>query len=291
MDLCVEWLGDRADPPILLIAGHGAQLQWWDDGWCGALLDEGFSVIRFDNRDVGDSTSFASSGEPDIGAILGGGPTELPYTLWSMAEDASGLLGALGLAHAHIVGASMGGMIAQCLALVHPGQVRSLCSVMSTTGAPGVGAMTGATVGELLELDRAYDDPVEREVATARRFASPGFAFEEAAVRARAARHQARGEPAGGVVRQLAAMLASGDRTAALGRLEVPTLVVHGDADAMVPLDGGLATAAAIPGSALLVVAGMAHELPRAVWPTIVGAIVALARRADADRRDEQGGR
>ena len=284
VELCVESLGSPGATPVLLVAGHGAQLQWWDDDLCAALVAEDFFVVRYDNRDVGGSTAFEAAGEPDIGALLRGEPAEVAYTLWSMADDAAGLLDALGLEDAHVVGASMGGMIGQCLAIAHPARVRSLCSMMSTTGAPGIGAMTADTVRELMDLDRRFTDRVERDVATARRFVSPGFAFDEPSVRARAARHYARGEPVGGVARQLAAMLASGDRTDALHALAVPTLVVHGDADAMVPVDGGRATAAAVPGAQLLVVPGMAHELPPAVWPEIVGAIVALARRADVRR-------
>jgi len=285
VELCCERLGDPGDPVLLLVAGHGAQLQWWDDRLCASLVAEGYCVVRYDNRDVGGSTSFAAAGQPDLGALLCGERADVPYTLWSMADDAAGLLDALGIADAHVVGVSMGGMIGQCLAIAHGPRVRSLCSIMSTTGAPGVGTMTRETVEELMALQAAVADPVERDVATGRRFASPGFAFDEAYVRARAERHYARGEPEGGVVRQLAAMLASGDRTAALSRLDVPTLVVHGDADAMVPVDGGEATARAVPGAELLIVPGLAHELPPAAWPRIVGAIVAVARRADAGRK------
>jgi pimeloyl-ACP methyl ester carboxylesterase len=280
VDLCVERLGEPDRPTVLLVAGHGAQLQWWDDDLCELLVSAGFGVVRYDNRDVGDSTSFAAHGEPDIGAVVRGRPAPVAYTLWSMADDAVGVLDALGIERAHVVGASMGGMIGQCLAIAHPDRVVSLCSIMSTTGAPGVGAMTGETLQALVALERRYEDPVERTVATTRHFASPGFAFDEGYVRARAIRHYERGEPPGGVARQLAAMLVSGDRTDALAGLSVPTLVVHGDADAMVPVDGGRATATVVPGAELVVVRGMAHELPRAVWPEMVGAIVAVARRA-----------
>jgi pimeloyl-ACP methyl ester carboxylesterase len=282
VELCYERLGDPGRPVILLIAGHGAQMQWWDDPFCDRLVAEGYGVVRYDNRDVGGSTWFEGAPPPDIGAALRGEPTPVPYTLWDMADDAAGLLDAVGLASAHVVGVSMGGMIAQSLAIAHPGRVRSLCSVMSTTGAPGVGAMTRETIDVLAEMARAYPDPVRCEVETARRFASPGFAFDEGRVRARAEHHRARGVPEGGVARQLAAMLVSGDRTAALASVSVPTLVVHGDADAMVPVDGGEATARAVPGAELMIVPGMAHELPPETWPAMVAAIVALARRADA---------
>jgi pimeloyl-ACP methyl ester carboxylesterase len=294
--LCFERLGAPDVPTVLLVAGHGAQLQWWDDEFCDQIAAQGFDVVRFDNRDVGGSTWFDDAGEPDIGALLRGRAGAVPYTLWDMADDAAGLLDSLGIDRAHVVGVSMGGMIAQSLAIAHPERVRSLCSVMSTTGAPGVGVISPETIGVLADLDAAYADPVERAVETARRFASPGFAFDEARERARAQAHLARGEPVGGVVRQLAAMVSSGDRSAALRSVSVPTLVIHGDADCMVPPDGGSATASAVPGAELLVIPGMAHELPPETWPTVVAAIVALARRADGAGRpadvtaDERGG-
>jgi pimeloyl-ACP methyl ester carboxylesterase len=281
VELCCEYLGGAGRPAILLVAGHGAQLQWWDDGFCDLLIAEGFGVVRYDNRDAGASSSFASAPRPDFGAILRGEPTAITYTLWDMADDAAGLLGALGIADAHVVGVSMGGMIAQCLAISHPRRVRSLCSISSTTGA-GVGTRDARTVDEFVELAQNFPDPVEREVETCRRFASPGFAFDEARVRARMTRHVTRGEPGGGSERQLAAILATGDLTAKLGSLAVPTLVIHGDADRMVTPDGGEATAAAIPGAVHMVIAGMAHELPPETWPEVVAAIVALARKAEA---------
>ncbi|HXX89912.1 MAG TPA: alpha/beta fold hydrolase [Acidimicrobiales bacterium] len=282
VELCADRIGTAGDPMIVLLAGHGAQLQWWDDALCRMLADEGFEVVRFDNRDVGASTWFEDVPQPDVGAVLRGEPSPIPYTLWDMADDTAALLDGLGVERAHLVGMSMGGMIAQCVAIAHRDRVRSLCSVMSTTGAPGVGAMAPGTVEELAALARAYPDPVECEVATARRFASPAYPFDEARVRARAVRSAERANPPGGVARQLVAMLVSGDRTAALGALDLPALVVHGDADAMVPPDGGRATAEAVPGAELVVLPGVAHELPPATWPTLVTAIVALARRTDA---------
>jgi pimeloyl-ACP methyl ester carboxylesterase len=281
VELVVERLGDPTAPPVMLIAGHGAPRQWWDDELCALLVEDGFCVVRHDNRDVGASTWFEDAGTPELGALLRGGHADVPYTLWDMADDAAGVVAALGMASAHVVGVSLGGMIAQCLAISHPSAVRSLCSVMSTTGSPGVGAMAASTLDTLAALAAAYTDPIEREVATARRFASPAYAFDEPWARGRAERILAAGGPPGGPGRQLAAMLVSGDRTAALGHVLVPTLVVHGDADAIVTVDGGRATARAVPGSRLVVVRGLAHELPPGCWPTVVPAMVALARRAD----------
>ncbi|HYA68399.1 MAG TPA: alpha/beta hydrolase [Acidimicrobiales bacterium] len=283
VDMCYERLGALQAPTVLLIAGHGAQLQWWDDGFCDRLVAEGFGVVRFDNRDAGTTSSFESAPRPDFGAILRGEPTDLAYTLWDMADDAAGLLGALAVADAHVVGVSMGGMIAQCLAINHPERVRSLCLISSSTGA-GVGTRDAQTIDELADLAREFPDPVEREVETCRRFASPGFAFDEARARARTTRHYARGEPDGGSERQLAAILATGDLSRALRSLAVPTLVIHGDADRMVTPEGGAAIAAAVPGATSVVIAGMAHELPPEIWANVVTAIVALARRADAAR-------
>jgi len=291
LEICFERLGDPRGPAVLLVAGHGAQLQWWEDGFCRLLVDEGFCVVRYDNRDAGDSSAFEWAPPPDFGAILRGEPSSIAYTLWDMADDAAGLLDALGIGAANVVGVSMGGMIAQCLAIAHPGRVRSLCSISSTTGA-GVGTRDLRTIDELAELAEDHPDPVEREVETSRRFASPGFAFDEARVRARMERHYARGEPGGGMDRQLAAILATEELTPALASLAVPALVVHGDADRMITPAGGEATAAAIAGAQHVVIAGMAHELPPETWPGVAAAIVALAQSAEvAGKRPASGPR
>lgn len=276
-----EALGDPGGQPLLLVAGLGAQLLWWQDDFCDLLVGRGYRVVRFDNRDCGLSTAFDEVPEPDLWAILGGDRSSAPYRIENMAADAAGLLESLGLESAHVVGASLGGMVAQALAIHHPWRVRSLCSIQSTTGDPAVGQPTQEAAESLLRpapANRA--EAIEQSVAGSRAISSPGFSFDEGGVRARATASYDRSYRPAGLVRQLAAVFASPDRTAELRLLDVPTLVLHGDADPLVTPSGGEATAAAVPGAELLVVPGMGHDLPRPVWPTAVEAIVRTTRRA-----------
>jgi pimeloyl-ACP methyl ester carboxylesterase len=282
IDLAYETFGSPQDIPLLLVMGLATQMIGWPDEFCRMLAGRGLYVVRFDNRDVGLSTHLDDAGAPDVLAVMGGDHSRVAYRLADMAEDTAGLLDALGLDGAHLVGASMGGMIAQTLAIRHPERVRSLTSIMSTTGDPAVGAPAQAALGVLLAppaTDR--ESAVQRAVDTYRVIGSPGFEFDEHGLRERAGLSFDRAYDPAGVARQLAAILASPDRTADLARVAVPTLVVHGEQDALIDVSGGRATAAAIPGAELLVVDGMGHDLPRAVWPELVDRITALVDRVE----------
>jgi pimeloyl-ACP methyl ester carboxylesterase len=281
LDLAYETFGDADDPPVLLVMGLATQMIGWPDDFCAGLAARGHFVVRFDNRDIGLSTHLDSAGAADVLAVLGGDTSSVPYALADLADDTVGLLDALGLGAVHVVGASMGGMIAQLVALRHPGRVRSLTSIMSTTGDPTVGGPSEAALAVLLAppaTDR--EGAVQRVVDTYRVVGSPGFEFDERSVRDRAGLSFDRAYDPAGVARQLGAVLTTPDRTRDLEAVSVPTLVIHGSADALVNVDGGRATAAAVPGAELLVVEGMGHDLPREVWPEITDRICALIDRA-----------
>jgi pimeloyl-ACP methyl ester carboxylesterase len=274
-----EVIGDEAGSPLLLVMGLGAQLVAWDEEFCDLLARRGFRVVRFDNRDVGLSSK-VDGPLPDILACLQGDASSANYTLHDMADDAAGLLDVLGIERAHVVGASMGGMIAQTLAIRHPDRVLTLCSIMSTTGDRSVGQPTPEAMQELLRpVSQTRDDYIEMSVNASRVIGSPGFAFDEERARARAARAWDRCYHPMGVARQLAAIMASGDRTGLLADVRVPALVVHGDGDPLVTPSGGEATARAIPGAELLVIEGMGHDLPPPVWPQVVDAIAQNASK------------
>ena len=274
-----ESFGDPADPALLLVMGLGGQMTSWDDELCRQLAGKGFHVIRFDNRDVGLSTKMEGTAAPDVMTVLQGDTSGVAYTLADMAADAAGLLDALGIDAAHIVGVSMGGMIAQQLAIDHPDKVLSLASIMSTTGAGDVGAPTDEAIAVVTRLPpETREEVIASEVESTRLLGSPGFAFDEERTGRRAAAAYDRSFYPVGTARQLVAIVASGDRTTGLSRLDVPTVVIHGDADPLVTPSGGVATAKAIPGAELVMVEGMGHELPPAAWPTVIEAIVANAR-------------
>jgi pimeloyl-ACP methyl ester carboxylesterase len=285
LDIAYETFGDPADPPVLLVMGLATQMVGWPDEFCRDLTDRGLHVIRFDNRDIGLSTHLTDEGMPDVLGLMSGTGAPAPYALADLADDTVGLLDELGLDSAHVVGASMGGMIAQLVAIRAPERVRSLTSIMSTTGNPGVGRPSEAGAGVLF-APPAHDreTAVQRAVDTYRVIGSPGFEFDEPALRERAGLAFDRAYDPAGVARQLAAILTTPDRTADLGTLDVPTLVVHGAQDGLVDVSGGRATAAAIPGAELVVVEGMGHDLPREVWPRLVDAITALVERGEAAR-------
>jgi pimeloyl-ACP methyl ester carboxylesterase len=277
-DLTIEYetAGDPADPTLLLIMGLGGQLIAWDDEFVAALVDRGFHVVRFDNRDVGRSTWFDEAGTPDLMALLVGGSTDPAYLLPDMAGDAAGLLAALGIDSAHVLGVSMGGMIAQSLAIGHPDRVRTLTSIMSTTGDPTVGQPSPEALAALLvpaAVDR--EAAIEMSVKTWRVIGSPGFPFHEDRIRAAAGAAYDRALHPEGVARQMVAIVASPDRTPDLRNLDVPTLVIHGDSDALVNPSGGKATAEAVPGATLWMIPGMGHSLPLELFEQMAARVAA----------------
>jgi pimeloyl-ACP methyl ester carboxylesterase len=283
IELCYDTFGDRAAPPMVLIMGLAAQMIAWDDDFCGELASRGYWVVRFDNRDIGLSTKFAQHGVPDVMAMLGarlqGKSVPAPYTLRDMAADTIGLMDALGIKSAHVIGASMGGAIAQEIAIRHPARLRTLTSIMSSTGEPGLSQPTPEAMQILMAptpTDR--DAYLERYRQTWRVLRGPGFPLDEARDAARGARIFERGLNPPGAARQLAAIMTSGSRKEALAAVKTPALVIHGDADPLVRLDGGEATARAIPGAKLMVIAGMGHALPIPMWPQIIAAIEGHAR-------------
>ena len=269
--LCHDGFGDPDHPPIVLIAGLGQQLHTWPSDFAAALAARGFRVTRFDNRDVGRSTHLDFPA-PNPMAILRGGNHPRQYHLGDMARDTVGLLEVLGYDDAHLVGISMGGMIAQTVAAHYPGRVRTLTSIMSNTGAPRIGRPARSTWWRMATArpPRNRAEAVENAVRMFRHIGSHGFAFDEAWVREKAGVAWDRDPTSDGVTRQLAGIFAAGDRTAELRELGVPTLVIHGDRDLMVHPSGGRATAEAVSGARLVTIPGMGHDLPVGAWHRIL---------------------
>ncbi|HEX3041842.1 MAG TPA: alpha/beta hydrolase [Solirubrobacterales bacterium] len=280
IELCYQEMGDPDGEPLLLVMGLATQMIAWDEEFCGQLSERGFRVVRFDNRDIGRSTKLRSAGLPGKLDLFFGRGTA-PYLLRDMAADTFGLMDHLGIESAHLVGASMGGMIVQTAAIKRPERVRSLTSIMSTTGSRRVGHPSYKTFGLLLgNPPREREAAIERVVKTFKLIGSPGYPFDEERIRDLAGRSFDRGHDPAGIARQLHAITASGDRTPALRQLELPALVIHGKNDLLVNPSGGRATAKAIPGARLLVIDGMGHDLPRALWPDFAEQIAANAARA-----------
>jgi pimeloyl-ACP methyl ester carboxylesterase len=266
--------GDPSHPALLLVMGLGAQLIAWPQAFVDTLRDRGFFVIVFDNRDCGLSTKF--DGLPDILSLFAGDPTTAPYRVEDMADDAAALLAELGIARAHVVGASMGGMITQALVIHHPDRFLSACSIMSTTGDRSVGAPTGDAMTALMRpAATSRDEAIEASVEGSRVIGSPDYPADEAVLRERAGEAYDRSYCPDGTARQLAAILASPDRTEGLRGVRLPFLVLHGEADPLVTPSGGEATAAAVPGSKLITFPGMGHDLPEALFGAVTDAIVA----------------
>jgi pimeloyl-ACP methyl ester carboxylesterase len=285
IELTYDTFGDATAPPVVLIMGLASQMIAWDDAFCAALAARGFRVIRFDNRDVGLSTRLDNLGVPNVPLLLmahfAGRPTKAPYTLSDMARDAVGLLDALGIDTAHVVGASMGGAIAQTLAIEHPHRLRSLCSIMATSGDPSLPPPRPEAM-QLLMTPTPSDQAayIRHYAGIMKVLRGPGFPLDEARDPERAAQNFARGVYPPGVARQMVAILASGSRKAALANVRVPTLVIHGDADPLVPVECGIDVADTVPGAQRLIIEGMGHALPISLWPRIVAAIASHAAQA-----------
>ena len=282
IELCYQTFGDPDDDPLLLVMGLGGPMTWWDPDLCAAFARAGFYVVRYDNRDTGRSTVL--DGKVSRSALVRaftGTRVRAPYSMADLADDAFGLLDHLGLESAHVAGVSMGGMIVQTMAIAQPERVRSLTTIMSTTGKRTVGWQHPSLMPSLLASRKAGR---EAYVRTSTEFwkliGSPDYPQPDEKVRSRAEETYDRGISTAGVMRQMLAVLTQPNRAPRLRSVRVPTLVVHGLADKMVHVSGGRATAAAIPGAELLLITGMGHDLPPALFETVVSAVRRTADRA-----------
>ena len=285
VELCYDIFGDANAEPMVLIMGLGAQMIFWDNDFCKELAGRGFRVVRFDNRDIGLSTKM-SGGKP-LTAIdflklrIFKIPPQASYRLWDMANDVIGLMDLLGIKKAHIVGLSMGGAIAQEIAMNHPNRVLSLTSIMATSGNPKLPNPTKEAMAMLVApAPKTKDEYFARFAANWKILRGASFPADEAKDHARAERTYARGLNPAGVGRQLRAIMASGDRTSRLRGVKARTLVIHGTIDPLVPPEHGKAVAGTIPGAKLLLIEGMGHALPMPMWPIVIGAIADHAHQA-----------
>jgi pimeloyl-ACP methyl ester carboxylesterase len=276
IELCYEIVAERGEP-LLLIAGHGAQLIWWHADLLDGFVARGFAPIVFDNRDAGLSTHLTELAVPDLVDVVSG-VTAPPYTIEDMAADGDRLLRHLGIDAAHVLGVSMGGMVAQSFAINHPNRTKSLTSVMSSPDPLHVGTPTPEVLAEMAEpgpTTRA--DYLDRSLRSWRAHGSPKLGIDEAWVLDMSARSYDRAFDPAGVARQAAAIVGSPDRRPGLGAVTAPTLVVHGTIDPVLQLEGGEATAKAVPSATLLVIDDMGHDLPESVWPKVLDAVAANA--------------
>jgi pimeloyl-ACP methyl ester carboxylesterase len=287
IDIAYDTHGDARDPALLLVMGLGGPLIWWDSEFCDQLADRGFFVIRFDNRDIGHSTRLTGRGgtRRQMVRTFLGDRRRIPYSISDMADDAFGLLDCLGISSAHLVGISMGGMIAQTMAIAHSERVLSLTSVMSTTGRKSVGWQDPRLLPKMLSGNATTrEDYLDAAMRMWALIGSPGYPHDPERLRMRAGETFDRGVSAAGVSRQVLAILSQPDRTDALSRLDMPALVIHGLADRLVHSSGGRATADAIPGAELLLIPGMGHNLPIELWPMIIDAIARNTARSATHR-------
>ena len=279
IEIVFDTFGDLNKSPILLIMGLGAQMIDWKDGFCERLASRGYWVIRYDNRDAGLSTKFDDAGVPNMMQMLvassQGETLESPYMIKDMVDDGVGLLDVLKIERAHVIGVSMGGMIAQSMAIHYPARIASLISIMSSTGERDLPPPTPEALA-ILTTPRPTDREgyIERSIEGWRMLSGPKFPPVETDVREHAGLKFDRGIHPAGVARQMAAILASGGRRESLKSVTIPTLVIHGDADPLVPVEGGVDTAEAIPGAKLMIIEGMGHYLPIELWPQLIDAIV-----------------
>ncbi|MEG3125796.1 alpha/beta fold hydrolase [Sphingomonas sp. GB1N7] len=288
IELEYESYGDDAAPAVLLIMGLGAQLTRWPMPFVEALVARGYRVIRYDNRDIGLSQKLDAAGTPSIAGLLVARffryRPRVPYLLGDMAADAAGLLDALGIDRAHIIGASMGGMIAQMFAAAYPARTLSLMSIMSSTGNPALPSANREAMAVLTKRPKTTDIDaiISFGVRAEQTIGSPGYPVDDAVVRANVTRDVTRSMSPAGFARQMAAIVASGDRRAALAKITAPTLVLHGTDDPLVPIAAGRDTAKTIPGATLVEVPGMGHNMPDALIPVVVEAFEKLVARVGA---------
>ncbi|KKL77333.1 hypothetical protein LCGC14_2035940 [marine sediment metagenome] len=280
-----ETFGDPSAKPLLLVNGLGGQMIGWDVEFIQLFVDRGFYVIRFDNRDVGLSTKFEDAGEPNLiqafVAVQKGEPVESPYSIEDMADDAIGLLDALNIEKAHICGVSMGGMIVQVITIRHPSRVLSLTSIMSTTGDRSLPQPTQETVQALFKpIPPERDVYIENYIRVGKILYGSGFPYNEQKGRKLAGRLFDRCFYPHGLGRQMLAIMANGNRKSKLSSVKVPTLIIHGNNDPLVLIDGGKDTHNAIPGSELIIIDGMGHSLPPETWTQVTDAIKANAAKA-----------
>jgi len=281
IEIAYQEVGDPDGEPLLLVMGLAMQMLAWDEHFCELLAERGFRVVRFDNRDIGRSTKLEAAGLPRRTDMLLGRRRTAPYLLRDMADDTTGLMDHLGIESAHLVGASMGGMIAQTVALRRPQRVRSLVSMMSGTGSRWLGVPARKAWGALFARPGGgREAAIEHTAWIFRTIGSPAYPMDEGRLRALAAASYDRSHSRAGVSRQLHAITASGDRTGALRRLRLPATVIHGASDPLIRPVCGRATARAIPGSHLRLIEGMGHDLPEELWPTFLDEISATASRA-----------
>jgi pimeloyl-ACP methyl ester carboxylesterase len=286
LDIAYETFGEPSDPALLLVMGLGTQMLGWHERLCAAIAARGFFVIRFDNRDIGRSTALRDLPVPKLWQLAMRSKKAAAYTLEDMADDGFGLLDHLGIERAHVVGASMGGMIAQTMAYRRPERVLSLVSIMSNTGAMLSGQPRLHTYSVLLgNPPKGREEAIEHTVKVFETIGSPGFPRDQDELRRMAGMSYDRGRNPAGAMRQLAAIIASGDRREQLATITAPTLVIHGTQDPLVRPSGGRATAKAIPGARLLLIEGMGHDLPRGAWPQIIDGIAETAARAGEPAR------
>ncbi|MCW2748830.1 MAG: alpha/beta hydrolase [Nocardioidaceae bacterium] len=287
VDICFETFGSADDPTVLLVMGLGGPMGWWTNAFCGQLIERGFHVVRYDNRDTGRSTKFSDSpvAKADLIKAFLGRPIEAPYRLNDMADDAFALLDHLGVESAHVAGVSMGGMIAQTLAISRPERVLSLTSIMSTTGNRRVGYQHPVTFPSLLAPAKGgREEYVARSLKSAALIGSPAFPTDRAESIARAEETYDRGWTGEGVARHMAAVTTQDDRTAALGKLTIPATVIHGLRDKLVDISGGRATARAIPHAEFVSIPGMGHDIPTQLFGTFIDAIERTAKRSITTR-------
>ena len=269
-----DTFGDASSPALLLVMGAGGQMILWEAGFCEGLAKKGLFVIRFDNRDCGLSTKFEEAGIPDMMAAMEGKPIRTAYSLEDMADDAVGLLDALGIGKAHICGASMGGMIAQVIAYRYPERVLTLTSIMSSTGNPELPQMKPEVLAAVFKpIPEERQAFIEHNVNLWRMLWSPGFPFDEERLRSVIAATYDRSYYPQGMVRQSAAVLVHGYRRSEIASIAAPTLVIHGDGDPLMSVEGGKETAQLIEGAKLRIIAGMGHDMPKETWPILVDAI------------------